>query len=394
MSHQDLEQFLNFDKQIQTEDLSLEHGKKVASVQVGAQGWSNFGVQVSVGGCSECHRKASQVKKLQKEIFELKNSMRDIQAKCQVLEEDLQQAENREFEHSVGSIYEDNLLPIQNNIPLNKPKKRLSAFFLMNAALSSEQTISRHISLNTLEAEADQSESGTGIEEAIENCLSKFVADFKDLKHNLNPGEKEWDNLIKDEKKIEKLLEGFKNKRKKAKKNVNKEKKTKNFKSRKSIIKIKSYKIPGSRKHIKTENLSKKRFNEMVKLANSLYNEFFEIVNKTGTINEQYQPYLVRDVTLWKNISSIYRSFASDLANGAKTQLSLMIYCFKLFRDKNSHKKTLIKKFHMVKKLLRNFFSYFFRFIIIGMIRQLACLAGFWGLEGISIISVSKFTSN
>ena len=91
------------------------------------------------------------------------------------------------------------------------------------------------------------------------------------------------------------------------------------------------------------ENQTRKKNNEMMSLANTLFNEAMLRLKRNFPIKSSV---LIRDITLVKELAKIYADYE---ANKAKRKgMRFMIQTFKCLRNKISNKKILLKKFKYV----------------------------------------------
>lgn len=103
---------------------------------------------------------------------------------------------------------------------------------------------------------------------------------------------------------------------------------------------------------------NKKKLNEKLKLANTLFNEVLEDIRDRSFPKDKE---LIRDSTLIKKISKYYADFANQKKASSKTQ-SYKIQIFMLLSLKNSHRKLLVRNFKKVKQIIFILLIYFLAF--------------------------------
>ena len=387
-----------------TDDIRDSHLKKVACCQAGPEGYADFSANVDFIDCQKCVFHLAKIRSLQARLGAVKEDKKALEKDYELLEETVQKfkieakkkirrastlkkrkkrkkkaknltdrgknkgiregldlkfpfdldspraGDNESLGSSirVPSIIQGAIAPVGDTLGTNRSHfnteyKNQTSVHPSGACDFGDEELSEFSQDSSYLSEGDLEWANITLEGHLNQKLNDYykscVVNLSSKKLLFAVSDKRYLKLSKEVSKFRKLIDNFISKRHKDEKHGKR--------SRKNLSSQK--RLPGRRKSIRppVENLSKKRFNDMVSLANSLFNEFLHSVKK-GDGQPPEDVMVMRDKSLWKFLTHLYKEYKTGLEKGAVKTPSLVIFVFSSIRDKNSLKKNLVKKFQSV----------------------------------------------
>lgn len=376
--------FKTVEVKLMTDDLECRYNLKQKAIQAAPLGYSDVGLQVKLKGCLDCSNYSKKVEMLERRAQKLimknnekKNTIESLSEKVNnltmsletyknILNDEKSKAKSRNLLESLNSF---NFM--ENDLAADKPVedsfKMLSdeadsvfttgsnMFLPSNRAISPPK--SKFLSRNN-ESKLSRSTSkffkrATSIEkskakvgESLAIFMKKCINKFKSKAAGKCQSEEDKKAMVQIEKEV-KIYNKMINKR------ISKISQVGQKGKRRTIykpVKSKTPKLGIKRLTLQSENLTKKRFNEMNKLSSTIFNNFLKIIETPKKYDEAGFTVL-RDVSLWKEISLFYKNYLDYYKMGKKKKIvSFRNFVFRTIRNSNSLKKASIKRYQTVRE--------------------------------------------